>query len=97
MWKKWHCWGSAASFVYQKATVCERELLGQRGRDIDEWEKIIYIMGKYSLQGTTQGRYLTGGVSPMIAGQIGKFLPMDEETAEQFRQLAKRMMEQVGK
>lgn len=36
-------------------------------------------------------------VTAMIAGQIGKFLPMDEETAEQFRQLAKRMMEQVGK
>lgn len=35
-------------------------------------------------------------VTAMIAGQIGKFLPMDEETAEQFRQLAKRMMEQVG-
>ena len=36
-------------------------------------------------------------VTAMIAGQIGKFLPMDEETAEQFRQLAKRMMEQVEK
>lgn len=36
-------------------------------------------------------------VTAMIAGQIGKFLPMDEETTEQFRQLAKRMMEQVGK
>ena len=36
-------------------------------------------------------------VTAMIAGQIGKFLPMDEETAEQFRQLAKRMIEQVGK
>ena len=36
-------------------------------------------------------------VTAMIAGQIGKFLPMDEETAEQFRQFAKRMMEQVGK
>ena len=36
-------------------------------------------------------------VTAMIAGQIGKFLPMDEETAEQFRQLAKRRMEQVGK
>lgn len=36
-------------------------------------------------------------VTAMIAGQIWKFLPMDEETAKQFRQLAKRMMEQVGK
>ena len=25
----------------------------------------IYILGKYSLQGTTQGRYLTGGVPPV--------------------------------
>ncbi len=25
----------------------------------------IYIDGKYSLQGTTQGRYLTGGVPPV--------------------------------
>ena len=36
-------------------------------------------------------------VTAMIAGLIGQLLPMDEETAEQFRQLAKRMMEQVGK
>ena len=26
---------------------------------------IIYILIKYSLQGTTQGRYLTGGVPPV--------------------------------
>ena len=36
-------------------------------------------------------------VTAMIAGQIGQLLPMDEETAEQFQQLAKRMMEQAGK
>ena len=35
-------------------------------------------------------------VTAMIVGQIGKFLPMDEETAEQFRQLAMRMVEQAG-
>ena len=31
------------------------------------WEDyvIIYKVGKYSLQGTTQGRYLTGGVPPV--------------------------------
>ena len=33
-------------------------------------------------------------VTAMIAGQIGQLLPMDEETVEQFRQLAKKMMEQ---
>ena len=26
---------------------------------------LFYILGKYSLQGTTQGRYLTGGVPPV--------------------------------
>ena len=35
-------------------------------------------------------------VATMIAGQIGQFVPMDEETAEQFRQLAKKVMEQAG-
>ena len=28
-------------------------------------EAVAYINGKYSLQGTTQGRYLTGGVPPV--------------------------------
>lgn len=28
-------------------------------------EEIIYSLRKYSLQGTTQGRYLTGGVPPV--------------------------------
>ena len=36
-------------------------------------------------------------VAGMIAGQLGQLVPMDEETAEQFRQLAKKMMEQAGK
>ena len=35
-------------------------------------------------------------VAGMVAGQIGKIIPMDEETTEQFRQLAKKMMEQAG-
>ena len=35
-------------------------------------------------------------VTAMIAGQIGKFLPMDEETTKQFQALAKKMMGQVG-
>ena len=34
-------------------------------------------------------------VTAMIAGQIGKFLPMDEETIKQFQTLAKKMMEQA--
>ena len=36
-------------------------------------------------------------VAEMVVGQLGQLVPMDEETAEQFRQLAKRMMEQAGK
>lgn len=35
-------------------------------------------------------------VAGIIAGQLGQLVPMDEETAEQFRQLAKKMMEQAG-
>ena len=35
-------------------------------------------------------------VAGMVADQLGQFVPMDEETAEQFRQLAKKMMEQAG-
>ena len=34
-------------------------------------------------------------VTAMIVGQIGKFLPMDEETIKQFQTLAKKMMEQA--
>ena len=29
------------------------------------WITIVYHIQKYSLQGTTQGRYLTGGVPPV--------------------------------
>ena len=35
-------------------------------------------------------------VAGMITSQLGQLVPMDEETAEQFRQLAKKMMEQAG-
>ena len=33
----------------------------------------------------------------MIAGQIGQLAPMDEDTADLFQQLAKKMIENVGK
>ena len=36
-------------------------------------------------------------VAGMVADQLGQLVPMDEETAEQFRQLAKKLMEQAGK
>ena len=36
-------------------------------------------------------------VTAMIAGQIGQLAPMDEETVDLFQQLAKKMIENVGK
>ena len=36
-------------------------------------------------------------VTKIVAGQIGQLAPMDEETADLFQQLAKRMIEQVEK
>ena len=49
-----------------------------------------------ALAGQQQEPITMDDVAGMIAGQIGQFVPMDEETAEQFRQLAKKMMEQAG-
>lgn len=39
---------------------------------------------------------VTMDVAGIVAGQFGQFVPMDEETAEQFRQLATKMVEQAG-
>ena len=36
-------------------------------------------------------------VTAMIAGQIGQLAPMDEEAADLFQKLAKKMMEQTRK
>ena len=36
-------------------------------------------------------------VTAMITGQIGQLAPMDEETADLFQQLAKKMMTQISK
>ena len=36
-------------------------------------------------------------VAAMIAGQIGQLAPMDEETADLFQKLAKKMLAQAGK
>ena len=35
-------------------------------------------------------------VTAMIVGQIGKLAPMNEETADLFQKLAKKMLEQAG-
>ena len=50
-----------------------------------------------ALAGQQQEPMTMDDVAGMIAGQIGQLVPMDEETAEQFRQLAKKMMEQAEK
>ena len=36
-------------------------------------------------------------VAGIAASYLGKVLPMNEETSEKFRQLAKQLMEQAGK
>ena len=36
-------------------------------------------------------------VMAMVTEQIGKVMPLDEETSEQFQQLMKLMIEQAGK
>ena len=43
------------------------------------------------------GVFSVDDVTAMIAGQIGQLAPMDEETADLFQQLAKKMIEQAGK
>ena len=50
--------------IYAKSLVRLREREEQLQKDqLDGLD--IYVAGKYSLQGTTQGRYLTGGVPPV--------------------------------
>ena len=49
-----------------------------------------------TLAGRKQEPLSMDDVTAMIAGQIGKLLPMDEETTKQFQVLAKKMMEQAG-
>lgn len=36
-------------------------------------------------------------VAALVAGQVGKVMPLDEEIADQFQQLMKKMIEQAGK
>ena len=51
-------------YVYAQDLVTLREKEAQLMKDqMDGLD--IYVAGKYSLQGTTQGRYLTGGVPPV--------------------------------
>ena len=52
----------------EKRKICKQRAAIKSYEDyaslIKEW-KVYNAKGKYSLQGTTQGRYLTGGVPPV--------------------------------
>ena len=50
-----------------------------------------------AMKGQKQEPLSIDDVTALLVGQIGQFVPMDEETAEQFQQLAKKMAEQAGK
>ena len=45
--------------------ITTREFFEHDAEDIINNIESIYSVQKYSLQGTTQGRYLTGGVPPV--------------------------------
>ena len=49
-------------FVDRKS---ERDSVDNFLTDCQNSENVLWLSGKYSLQGTTQGRYLTGGVPPV--------------------------------
>ena len=50
--------------VVRRFSVRNSEVLLNSGSEITE-VLVVVILGKYSLQGTTQSRYLTGGVPPV--------------------------------
>ena len=49
-------------FVDRKS---ERDSVDNFLTDCQNSENVLWLSGKYSLQGTTQSRYLTGGVPPV--------------------------------
>ena len=50
-----------------------------------------------AVKGHVQEPLSMDDVTDILAGQIGQIAPMDEESADLFRQLMKKMMEQTGK
>lgn len=50
-----------------------------------------------SVKGQVQEPVSMDAALQMLTGQLGQFIPMDEETAGQFQQLARKMIEQAGK
>ena len=57
-------WGVSLDRKPKIIVVGDNELRGAVGI-YDPCENVVYYAEKYSLQGTTQGRYLTGGVLPV--------------------------------
>ena len=53
-------WGEFSNTATEGSEVTVNLLIDQEVLSI-----VLYEYGKYSLQGTTQGRYLTGGVPPI--------------------------------
>ena len=53
------------TYLFLKPEECVIEYQGHTYRMPEKFTIDIYESAKYSLQGTTQGRYLTGGVPPV--------------------------------
>ena len=56
-----------------------------------------YFDSIYALAEQKQKPLSIDDVTAMIAGQIGQLAPMDEETADLFQRLVKKMIEQAEK
>lgn len=50
-----------------------------------------------NIQSAAQELHTIDDVTALVTEQIGKVMPLDEETSEQFQQLMKMMIEQTGK
>ncbi len=50
-----------------------------------------------TLKGQASEPFSMDDALQMLTWRLGQFVPMDDETADQFQQLAKRIIEQAGK
>ena len=73
-------------------------------KDIDNGEQpgeavtaAMFQAMRYALAEQKQKPLSIDDVTAMVAGQIGQLAPMDEEAADLFQKLAKKMMEQTRK
>ena len=69
------------TYRFLKPEECVIEYQGHTYRMPEKFTIDIYESAKYSLQGTTQGRYLTGGVPPVpsveVAGNLADLFRAD--------------------